>query len=261
MRVRSVLIASLAGLSLLLSIFIGCDESAFDTDASPDPISIEEPDEVIDDDTETDEAPMSASLRAAVLKSRQNEGGPAFHASMTGKLPTFTNGPHRLKAEMDNDSLRMIPLTKDADWTVEMRLDSMARGIASEPSVRATRTVEKNQATFSRGYVTEWYLNGPAGLEQGFDIAQRPPGFINRRPGAEDLRRYRANHREARPGPGPPPRKRRHRPARLRANRIRLKGGRAEYKLRTHRRRLRYRSERFRRRVSHYNRPYLVAPD
>ena len=33
-----------------------------------------------------------------------------------------------------------------------------------------------NRATYARGPVSEWWANGPLGLEQGFDIARRPAG-------------------------------------------------------------------------------------
>ena len=36
--------------------------------------------------------------------------------------------------------------------------------------------VSSNRATYALGPVREWWANGPLGLEQGFDIAQRPAG-------------------------------------------------------------------------------------
>jgi hypothetical protein len=36
--------------------------------------------------------------------------------------------------------------------------------------------VDANRVSYERGPVREWYANGPLGLEQGFDVAQRPAG-------------------------------------------------------------------------------------
>ncbi len=33
-----------------------------------------------------------------------------------------------------------------------------------------------NRVSYARGWVSEWYANGPLGIEQGFDVARRPAG-------------------------------------------------------------------------------------
>ena len=124
-------------------------------------------------------AKMPGALRSALLMSRQEEGGPRFFASVEGGVPTFTNGTRRVRASLERDSVLIRPLDEAAGWSLMMRLSSLARGEGEESSVRGTREVRDNRAAYSRGDVEEWYLNGPAGLEQGFDLASRPlDGFL-----------------------------------------------------------------------------------
>jgi hypothetical protein len=39
-----------------------------------------------------------------------------------------------------------------------------------------------NRVEYRRGGITEWYVNGPAGLEQGFTLTERPPGATDNQP-------------------------------------------------------------------------------
>ncbi|GIW41370.1 MAG: hypothetical protein KatS3mg076_1947 [Candidatus Binatia bacterium] len=41
---------------------------------------------------------------------------------------------------------------------------------------------DRNRVEYRRGVVTEWYVNGPLGLEQGFTVAERPAGLAARAP-------------------------------------------------------------------------------
>lgn len=51
-------------------------------------------------------------------------------------------------------------------------------GFGRSDAVRAVRRVgpmaRANRVTYPRGVLREWYVNGPLGLEQGFDVARRP---------------------------------------------------------------------------------------
>src|ERR1700755_1221213 len=41
---------------------------------------------------------------------------------------------------------------------------------------RAPPTASRNEVSYRRAGVTEWYRSGPLGLEQGFTLQQRPAG-------------------------------------------------------------------------------------
>jgi IPT/TIG domain/FG-GAP repeat len=48
--------------------------------------------------------------------------------------------------------------------------------ISSVLSATAAPTVAANRVTYVHGSIREWYVNGPLGLEQGFDLLRRPGG-------------------------------------------------------------------------------------
>jgi hypothetical protein len=60
-----------------------------------------------------------------------------------------------------------------ATW--RMKLEGYGYGAALLPVAAAVPEAEGNRVQYRRGQLTEWYTNGPVGLEQGFTIA-RPPG-------------------------------------------------------------------------------------
>lgn len=60
-----------------------------------------------------------------------------------------------------------------ADW--RMRLERYGYGKDLEPLTEADPEAAGNRIQYQRGTLTEWYVNGPLGLEQGFTIS-RPPG-------------------------------------------------------------------------------------
>ncbi len=170
------LTALLAGL-VTLAVFVGCDETTEEPLPS-DPSALMEPELPVsgmpDMDSSHESDPMPPALRAAFIRSRQEEAGAEYAVATHGKIPTVTNGGHRLRAELESDSVRILPMNKDADWSVDMRLASVERGEESDLVQRATRFVEDNRVDYQRGNITEWYLNGPIGFEQGFTIQEKP---------------------------------------------------------------------------------------
>src|ERR1700691_4838362 len=56
-----------------------------------------------------------------------------------------------------------------------MNLTGYGYGTALTPVATAVPEAEGNRVQYRRGRLTEWYINGPLGLEQGFTIS-RPPG-------------------------------------------------------------------------------------
>ena len=49
-----------------------------------------------------------------------------------------------------------------------------AAGATGAGAAGETPSVSANRATYRRGTLSEWYLNGPLGLEQGFTVAHAP---------------------------------------------------------------------------------------
>ncbi|MGH9498795.1 MAG: IPT/TIG domain-containing protein [Terriglobales bacterium] len=59
--------------------------------------------------------------------------------------------------------------------TWRMALERYGYGADLEPLATAVPEADGNRIQYRRGALTEWYINGPIGLEQGFTI-NRPPG-------------------------------------------------------------------------------------
>ncbi len=57
-----------------------------------------------------------------------------------------------------------------------LSLAGVGRGEALRPEGTAVPLVASNRVSYTRGALREWYVNGPLGLEQGFDLARRPAG-------------------------------------------------------------------------------------
>jgi hypothetical protein len=62
------------------------------------------------------------------------------------------------------------------EHTWGMSLTSYGYGEAFQPVVSSGPTAHNNRIEYSRGDLTEWYVNGPFGLEQGFTLAVPPTG-------------------------------------------------------------------------------------
>ena len=66
-----------------------------------------------------------------------------------------------------------------ARWRMSLR--RYGYGEHLQPVDAATARASGNRIEYARGPLTEWYVNGPAGLEQGFTIS-RPPGKARGQP-------------------------------------------------------------------------------
>jgi FG-GAP repeat len=53
-------------------------------------------------------------------------------------------------------------------------LSAFGYGEGRRPVAPVSPDASANRVTYARGPVTEWWANGPLGLEQGFDVARRP---------------------------------------------------------------------------------------
>ncbi len=72
-------------------------------------------------------------------------------------------------------------LERHASWRAQLSLDAFGRSgsaheVASSAALRVDHQPGANRVTLSHGSVREWYVNGPHGLQQGFDVAAAPPG-------------------------------------------------------------------------------------
>jgi hypothetical protein len=68
------------------------------------------------------------------------------------------------------------PVVQAAAGRLSLRLAAVGRPGSMARPARASATASRNRVSYRRGGLTEWYANGPLGLEQGFTLLRRPAG-------------------------------------------------------------------------------------
>jgi hypothetical protein len=85
------------------------------------------------------------------------------------------NRAQDLRSSFSGNGLHIESRTRGAEaWSLDLRLTHFGREKALSTVVAAVPQVDKERVTLPRQGISEWYLNGPKGLEQGFDVAARP---------------------------------------------------------------------------------------
>jgi len=141
-------------------------------------------------------AAMAAALACAAvpgLLSRSSAGSlpPARHGLTS--LPAAAQGPVSAALGRDEQAYRLVGL-RALNPAQRLRVSFSGRGVAVassgarfsmalsaygyagalRPSHAVTPRVSANRVSYDRGALSEWYANGPLGLEQGFDVGSRP---------------------------------------------------------------------------------------
>jgi hypothetical protein len=116
--------------------------------------------------------PAQSRISAAVGRDlsvyRAFENGEGFHAE---------NLRQQLAADFTQEGVKVTHQT--ARWT--MSLLSYGYGDVSQKVARVSPQASLNRVEYQHGSLTEWYVNGPVGLEQGFTL-DRPPSGANGQP-------------------------------------------------------------------------------
>lgn len=131
------------------------------------------------DATEQSNLEDEPALHAAFVLARQREAGPSYDFRASASGHSARNVSHGTSFRFGGDGIALKPLAHD-EWGSAMRYQGVRR-VGVKPSAKAARSVAGtavgNEYRFERDDgVVEWYLNGPLGLEQGFDLATRPDG-------------------------------------------------------------------------------------
>jgi len=90
---------------------------------------------------------------------------------------TTQNTQHKFAADFTSQGVTV----RGGNVFWDMTLRGYGYGIVLTPLQAAVPRAKLNRVEYRRGSLTEWYVNGPAGLEQGFTIT-KPPGQANHRP-------------------------------------------------------------------------------
>jgi hypothetical protein len=105
--------------------------------------------------------PVSAAL---------GRSAPEYRARVAaGSISTFS-APQRLHASFSRAGVRI-----GGRAGVSLRLQTLVQGGLARRLAPVTPTASANRVTFARPGLSEWYANGPLGIEQGFTLTARPP--------------------------------------------------------------------------------------
>lgn len=121
-----------------------------------------------------EQAPSGVSnLRAAFVTAVQGSAGERFATRLEGDSLVADTAWDTVGASFRGDG---VALVRGGDSVPALRLRTKSFGCAQarEAAAPATPRGEGNRVTYARGPVVEWWLNGPLGLEQGFDVAEQP---------------------------------------------------------------------------------------
>ncbi|MBI3426641.1 MAG: putative Ig domain-containing protein, partial [Acidobacteria bacterium] len=120
------------------------------------------------------------SLNAALNATR-------YQVNQTGSAWRAENPAQRLRAQFTPTEVRMTETqSSKPQWQFGMRLSGYGYGDQLAPVSAGTLTsngsrveIRKTQISNSKSEITEWYVNDPAGLEQGFTLAAPPSPISN----------------------------------------------------------------------------------
>lgn len=143
---------------------------------------------VSEKDTEGTDLPVQAEalpdgLYPALLAAVQAEADEAYHiVEREGGYEALCPA-HHLKATFTPTGVEITAQNESAStWTWRMALLGYGYGDTLQPAAPAELAASENWLEYRRGNVTEWYLNGPLGLEQGFLFHQPPTKGMNAEP-------------------------------------------------------------------------------
>ena len=127
---------------------------------------------------------LPAGLYPALVMAIQRDA-PAHYdaAALDGLAPTYRaeNEAHGLTVLFEPDG-PAVQSQSGSDWRLGLRLQGYGRGADIRQAPLTSLVAEGNRIEYRRGgtaeapLLSEWYVNGPLGLEQGFTLAAPPPG-------------------------------------------------------------------------------------
>ncbi len=99
-------------------------------------------------------------------------GSDAYRVSSSGDGYQAVNPAQRLRARFDRAGVSVL----SGGARLELRLDAVGYGAALSALAPVAPRARGNRVVYARQGLSEWYANGPLGLEQGFTLARAPAG-------------------------------------------------------------------------------------
>ena len=113
-----------------------------------------------------------AEAYQAALYSAEPNTHPA--ARLQSVVYHASNPAYGMDVDFANDGVRIAGESGSETWSWVVRLTAYGYGDSLQPAEIVTATANKNHIEYSRGVLTEWYVNDQRGLEQGFTLAKPP---------------------------------------------------------------------------------------
>ncbi len=117
-----------------------------------------------------------ASSRETAERGSQRAGGSAFTLAVDGTGFVARHPQLDLRARFADDGRVTLSSALGTSWSMTMRASTFGRTGTSRPLEKTVVHASHTRVTYDHGALREWYENGPRGVEQGFDVATRPPG-------------------------------------------------------------------------------------
>ena len=111
--------------------------------------------------------PLPAQAAISGALGRDNR---AYQASATSRGFRSENDVHGMVADFTESGV----VVQAGAGRLGLSLRSVGYGHELQPVANAHSEATKNRVEYRRGALTEWYVNGPLGLEQGFTLAKPP---------------------------------------------------------------------------------------
>jgi len=128
-------------------------------------------------------APGNGPEQGWLTGAEQRIAAAEYEVSWQGQPPVEGLGPswqapnraHGFRSYFTDAGIRLVPRAEEpATWQWGLTLAGYGRGSQVWPVEQATPAPSAARVEYHRGDLEEWYVNGPAGLEQGFELRSTP---------------------------------------------------------------------------------------
>ncbi len=121
-----------------------------------------------------------APIVGATLAADDSSDSP-YPALDDATILTATNPAQRLTSSFTLDGIRLKAVGSASLWGMHLAAIGLGKSLRTVPSV--VPQMQAGRVEYRHGTVTEWYLNSPLGVEQGFTLA-KPVRLLDTRVGA-----------------------------------------------------------------------------
>jgi len=99
---------------------------------------------------------------------------PSYRVRARGSVVEAENAQQRLTTDFTSTGVEVH--TANTIWKLALRAYGRGGDVQPVDNEKAAPQAKDNRVEYKRGPLTEWYVNGPLGLEQGFTLRERPSG-------------------------------------------------------------------------------------